>query len=278
MEIVNEMPCLDYASLTRDEGDGFTFELCHLLPVGIADDNMEAKSTGTFHLIDDLRLNIDHRLMVLNIEIGGIDVDARGAEVRIERQCLVELASNVQVDILRQSAIVGIEVFVVPLVAAVQHAVAVSPRVVAAHRQHVFTFTNIGRQVKAEGHHAIIRESHLLTVEPDIGTLTGTLELDEHLPRHVSLRKRERLAIPADGVRQIHNVLAESLIAVEGIGQGYPLPLAIIELRLFSFSHVAHLQPPAAVEIEFLTFYRLYTNGEYQHQNKKCPFHTLLII
>ena len=31
------MPCLDYASLTRDEGDGFAFELCHLLPVGIAD-------------------------------------------------------------------------------------------------------------------------------------------------------------------------------------------------------------------------------------------------
>ena len=127
MEVVNEMPCLDYASLTRDEGDGFTFKLCHLLPVGIADDHMEAKSTGTFHLIDDLRLDIDHRPAVLNIEIGGIDVDARGAEVRIERQRLVELASNVQVDILRQSAIVGIKVLVVPLVAAVQHAVAVSP-------------------------------------------------------------------------------------------------------------------------------------------------------
>ena len=61
-----------------------------------------------------------------------------------------------QIDILGQTAIVRVKVLVVPLVAAVARAVAVSPRIVAAHSYHVLTFTNVRRQVEAEGHHAIV--------------------------------------------------------------------------------------------------------------------------
>ena len=62
---------------------------------------------------------MNHSLVVRNVEVGRIDIGARGAEVGVERQRLVETARHVQPHVLRYAAIVGIEVLVVPLVAAV---------------------------------------------------------------------------------------------------------------------------------------------------------------
>ena len=66
-------------------------------------------------------------LMARDIEVGGIDIGASSAKVGIEGQGLIELTRHMEPYILRQAAVVGIEVAVVPLVAAVEHTVAVGP-------------------------------------------------------------------------------------------------------------------------------------------------------
>ena len=65
------------------------------------------------------------------------------------------------------------------------------------------------------------------------------------------------LPIPADGVRQIDDVLTESLIAVEGVWQCDLLPTAVIGLGILSLREVTYLQPPLTIEITLLTLHRL---------------------
>ena len=57
-----------------------------------------------------------------NVEVRGIDIGTRGAEVRVEGQRLIDLVRDMKVDVLGYAAVVGIEVAVVPLVAAVVYA------------------------------------------------------------------------------------------------------------------------------------------------------------
>ena len=61
-----------------------------------------------------------------------------------------------QPDVLGQTAVVGIEVVIVPLVTAVQHPIAVFPVVITAYGYHVLAFFDIRSQVEAKGHHAIV--------------------------------------------------------------------------------------------------------------------------
>ena len=119
--------------------------------------------------------------MARDIEVGGIDIGASSAKVGIEGQGLIELTRHMEPYILRQAAVVGIEVAVVPLVATVEHTVAVGPAVVAAHGQHILTLLDVRCQVEAEGHHAIVAETHLLAVQPHVSALPCSLELNEDL-------------------------------------------------------------------------------------------------
>ena len=81
-----------------------------------------------------------------------------------------------------KSTIVGVEVAVIPLVAAVERAVAVCPAVVATHSQYVTPHLDVGSHVEAESHYAVVIEAHFLAIQPHVGTLTGTLKLYEEFP------------------------------------------------------------------------------------------------
>ena len=189
-----------------------------------------------------------------------------------------------QVDVLGQTAVIGVEVLVVPLVSAVECAVAILPRVVAAHGHHVLTFLYIRCQVEAESHHAVVAEAHLLAVQPDIGSLTGTLELNEDLALHVALADGESLAIPAHGVGQVNDVLTEGLIAVECVWQRDALPSSVVIVGACGFGHVAHLQPPVVIEVELPALDSRCRDGQYQCEKEQHlphgekPFHTLPFI
>ena len=236
------------------ERQGLAAEACHLTAVEVLHYGLQGEGVGHGVLVLHLALGVDGSLVPGNVEAGGVDVCSRRAEVGVEGQRLVELVGNVQIDILGQSAVVGVEVSVVPLVAAVEHSVAVLPRVVAAHGQHVLALNNKRCEVEAEGHHAVVRESHLLAVEPHVGTLTRTLKLDEHLSLQLFFGQGERLAIPADGVRQVYDVLSERLVAVESEGQRHLSPPCVVETGLTGFREVAHAETPALVEVKFLPF------------------------
>ena len=139
----------------------------------------KSKSSRRYTLVLHLALYMNHGLMSCHVYIRSVDVGTRGAEVRIKRQCLIEFIRDVQPHVLWQTAVVGIEVIIVPLVAAIQHPIAVLPIVIASHGNHVLAFLDIRCDIKSESHHAIVREAHFLTVHPYVSSLTRTLELNE---------------------------------------------------------------------------------------------------
>ncbi len=196
---------------------------------------------------------MDYGFTARDVEVGGVNISSCSAEVAIKRQSLVEFAGEVQIDVLGQTAVVGIEVAVVPLVSAVEHSVAVGPAVVAAHRDDVVALFDIRSEVEAEGHHAVVGKAHLLAVEPYVGSLPCSFELDEHLALHLFLREREVLAIPHDGIGEMDDILAESLIAIEGMGQCDPLPGMVVESGVLGLLEVADLQQPLGIEVDFLS-------------------------
>ena len=169
-----------------------------------------------------------------------------------------------QEHVLRQTSIVGIKVIVVPLVAAIQYPIAVLPIIVATHGYHVLSFFYIRCQVKSKSHHAIIREAHLLSIQPHIGTLTGTLELNEHFSLYFALGQDKGLTIPADSIGQVNNILAKGLIAIKGVRQRYLLPQAVVIIWFGGLSEIAYCQSPATVEIEFLSLCSIHTHNEHQ--------------
>ena len=85
-----------------------------------------------------------------------------------------------QIYIFGYSAVVGVEVPVVPLVTAVMSARTVCPAVVTAHRHHVLTCFYIRCQVESAGHHTVLAVSEVLSVEIEVGPLTYALKLDEY--------------------------------------------------------------------------------------------------
>ena len=208
-----------------------TVEACHLVSVLVFHHDGQEELSLSCVLVLHLRLHMYCGLVSLDVEVRGIDVCSRGSKVAVEWQCLIKFVCQMQIDILGQSAVVGVEVFVVPLVAAVERAVAVGPTVVAAHGHDVLAHFGVGREVEAESHHAIVGKSHFLAVEPYVGTLACSFEFDEHLSLHVFFREGEVLAVPADGVGQVDDVACESLVFVEGMRQGDALPFVVVEGR-----------------------------------------------
>ena len=164
---------------------------------------------------------------LLHVDILGIDIDACGLQIAIERQRLVDIAlHDVEPHILVDAAIVAEEVAVVPLIPAVGHlavvriqfllVLAIVPAVVDENGQHIVTrAVDVGREVEAEGHHAVLAPTQLLAVEKYAGGEAHTLELDEELLRLAQfLWQHEVLAIPGRGVGQVVNFLGKSLLLV----------------------------------------------------------------
>jgi hypothetical protein len=80
---------------------------------------------------------VDHGGAAGQVEVGRVDVDAGGAESVEERKRLVEFFRDVETDVLGDAAVVGVEVFIVPLVATVGGFFAVVPGVVGADGEDV---------------------------------------------------------------------------------------------------------------------------------------------
>ena len=199
-----------------------------------------------------------HGLVILNIEIRRIDISTSSAEIAIERQRLVEFTRHMQPHILRDAAIVGIEVTVVPLVATLILARLIGPTIVATHGQHVLTFFDIRSQVEATGHHHVLAVAQVLTVEIEVCPLPDALKLDEVFPAgHLLVFEFKMFPIPADSVCQVNNISAESLVAVEGIGQCDLQLSAVIESGCGSIRKVTYVQPPLTIEITLLALHRL---------------------
>ena len=127
MEAADLLAGADGARLAGLHGDGVALEPGHLAAVGINQLDVIGEAVGTGVVVPDLALGMDDGLVVLDVYVGGIDIRPCRSKVRVKGQCLVELVGDVKPHVLGQSAVVGVEVAVVPLVAAVERAVAVFP-------------------------------------------------------------------------------------------------------------------------------------------------------
>ena len=108
-----------------------------------------------------------------------------------------------------------------------------------------------------------------MAVDIEIGTLTDTLELHKHLSLQHIVCGNELLPVPADGVGKVDDILAESLVAVEGIGQRHPQPLTVVVPGVGSLGEIAHAEAPLAVEIELLSLDGLSRQANHCQQHHK---------
>ena len=86
---------LDKHRLTRRQQFVSAIEAGNLLAIDIFHHHLQTEGVGPAVVILHLRLHTDHSLATRDVEVGGVDVDARRSEVRVERQRLVELARDV---------------------------------------------------------------------------------------------------------------------------------------------------------------------------------------
>ena len=243
--------CLGFAWL---QGISFAIKMAHFLAVSVQNLGEEAERARLGILIPYLRFCIYRYLLSRNIIVAAIDIDTCGLEIIVERKSLVELVGDVEEHILWNTAIVGIEVLVVPLETLTAGALTIVPGVIHTYGYDVFTFYNIRCQVESACHHTILGISHFLAIEPDVGTIAHALELDEILAVAHFL-DMEVLAIPHDGVAEVFDGNLERFFLVEGTRQRNLFPTGILVVCLFCSREVAHLEQPSSIEIELCSFH-----------------------
>ena len=124
---------------------------------------------------------------------------------------------------LGQAAVVGVEVLVVPLVGTVVGVLllVVVPVVVGEHLEAVVaTVVDVGGEVEAEGHDAVLAHAYAVAVEPHGGRLAGSLKLDEHLLALGLAWQTEGLGVAHRVVGEVVDGYAVGIVFVERTGQG----------------------------------------------------------
>ena len=245
-----------------------TIKVPNFLAVGIQYLGEEAEGAGLRVLILHLRLGVHRHLLACNIIISTINIGTCCLEIVVEWQGLVELVGDVEEHVLRDAAVVGVEVLVVPLVALSRGSFVIIPGIVNTYGDNVPPLNNIRCKVEAARHHAVLGESHLLTVEPDVGAEAHALKLDEILAVAHFLNV-EVLAVPHDGVGVVLDGNLEGLLLVEGSGQGYLLPSLVVEVGRLSSLEVAHFEQPTAVEVEFGSLHGICSGESYECQQNQ---------
>ena len=84
-------------------------------------------------------------------------------------------------DIFRDSAVIGIEVPVGPLIFGIGRSFVIVPVIVDAHGEDVFTVDEVGRQVESYGHDAVFMQTERVAVQIEVAALADTFEFDENL-------------------------------------------------------------------------------------------------
>ena len=119
----------------------------------------------------------------------------------------------------RQSAIVGIEVLIIPLIGTMigMFLLVVVPVVVGKHFDTVLTLiVHIRGKVETECHDSVLAHAKTMAVEPHGSTMTRSLKLDKHLLPLCRLWQAERLDIAYGIIWQLVNCHLIGIVLVEG--------------------------------------------------------------
>ena len=197
----------------REGGDAFA--------VHFADRHAEFHLLCLPAVVLHLRLHDHGGFALRQVEVGGIDIHPRCSERGIEGQRLVQRSDDVQPYVAAQSAVVGVEVLVVPLESRARLLLPIVPAVVGEHLEMVFAFIFYIRcQVETERRDAVFVQSDIVAVEPHTGRLADTFKLDEHALSLCLRRQGERLGVAHRVGGHLGVVHAKGRVLVPGTGQG----------------------------------------------------------
>ena len=112
-------------------------------------------ATVVFHL----GLGMYLRLAAFDVEVGGVDVYTGCFQVAVQRQSLIYLVRHIQKYVLGNTAIVGVEITVVPLIFGISAFFTVEPVVINTYSQHIISFFHIGSKVESYGHDPVFMQS-----------------------------------------------------------------------------------------------------------------------
>ncbi len=131
--------------------------ICYSLTICINEFGMQIKGAWSLTIVLNLSFNIELHLMSRDVEVRAIDISSSSSKVAVQRQGLIYSTRHMQPHILWYTTIVGIEVLIVPLVAAIGSTLTVSPTIVYTNSQDVLTFYNIRCKIVAACHNTILR-------------------------------------------------------------------------------------------------------------------------
>jgi len=223
-----------HLGLARGDGHGRRGELAGRLAVDVLQRHPVGEGARPGAVVPHLAFGVDRGLAALDVELVGPDIDAGGAQAGIERQGLVQVAGQVQPHRPVDSAVVHIEVVVVPLEAAAGGALLVLPVIVDPHGDDVLERGGLEQLggVDAEGRGAVLVAAGPHAVDVNVAGLAHALEVDDRPAAHGRTRacgQHEALAVPGDAGRVLVDVAREGLVLVEGAGQGDRLPGRVVE-------------------------------------------------
>ena len=161
--------------------DGIAIELRADLPAVVDDHCRETDSGALARIIADLGVDGDVGRLLRDVEVGGMHVNAAGLEAVIERQCLVDLAGDVQPNMPVDAAMVGIEIVRVPFKRSSGSAFLVVRAVVHLHRQHVLLGPEVHRigDVDAVGGNSVLIQSDRFPIEENVAGLAHAFEFEK---------------------------------------------------------------------------------------------------
>ena len=116
-----------------------------------------------------------------DVEVGGMHVNAAGLETVIERQCLVNLAGDVQPDMPVDAAMVRIEIVRIPFKRSSGSALLVVRAVVYLDRQHVLLRSELHRiaDVDAVGGDSVLIQPDRFPIEENVAGLAHAFEFEK---------------------------------------------------------------------------------------------------
>jgi hypothetical protein len=228
------------------------------LPAMIDDHYRETHSGALARIVADLGVDGDVGRLLRDVEVGSMHVNAAGLETVIERQCLVDLADDVQPDMPVDAAMVGIEIVRIPFKRSSSSAFLVVRAVVHLHRQHVLLGPEAHciADVDAVGGNSVLIQADRFPIEENVAGLAHAFEFEKDFAAREAGRKFEVLAVPGEPLvgsqvaAAVRDDLPERVDIVEAVGRADGCPMRIVEVGSFRSSDVLTDKFPVQIEVD----------------------------
>ncbi len=196
--------------------------------------------------------------MVADGKIRRINIDAGGLEIFVERQCLINLAGEVQPDVVVQAAVIGIERAAHPLILRAGRLFLVIVAVVHLHRDDIFLAAEVHEfgQVEATGGNAIFVFAGELAVDPEAPGLFQAFKFEENFPVPGAGRQLEMLPVPGNArvgvpvATAMTDDVGVRIGVVERVRGADGDPFRVVEINFFRVGRVLADEFPSGVEVE----------------------------